>query len=132
MTKITTDTCILCPNGCELEIRWVDEESGARVLEVTGHRCKRGVEYGTEEIVAPKRTVTTTVCVAGGIRPLVSVRTANPIPKETIERCLAELRRTTIDAPVGMGDVVIEDAAKTGVSVIATRNVPRVRDEEEE
>ena len=131
MTRVTTDTCILCPNGCELEIRWVMEEAGARVLEITGHRCKRGVEYGTEEIVAPRRTVTTTVRVLGGLRPLVSVRTESPIPKDAIGICLMELRRATVEAPVGIGDVVIKDAAGTGIPVIATRSVRSAGDEEE-
>jgi len=131
MTYVTTDTCILCPNGCELEVRWIKSESGLRVLKVKGHRCRRGVDYGTEEIVAPKRTVTTTVRVNGGIRPLVSVRTANPIPKEKIEDCLAELRRTTVKAPVNMGDVIVKNIAETGVGVVATRSVASAGDKEQ-
>ena len=123
MSRITTDTCILCPNGCELEIHWVKGETGVRVMEVIGHRCPRGVEYGTEEVVAPKRTVTTTVRVIGGIRPLVSVRTASPIPKKKIADCLAELRQTTVQAPVCRGDKILENTARSGVAVVATRSV---------
>ena len=125
----TTMTCILCPNGCELVVCWIEEETGPEVVEVTGNLCVKGKDYAVEEITAPKRTVTTTVGVKGGERPLVSVRTAHPIPKEAIRACLDKLRSIVITAPVRIGETVLKNVDDTGVSVLATRNVEKIRNE---
>jgi len=119
----TTMMCILCPQGCELTLRWIEQETGPEVVEVTGNLCTKGKDYAIEEITAPKRTVTTTVQVQGGERPLVSVRTARPIPKKSINDCLDELRSLTVAAPVQIGETIIENVAGTGTAVLATRNV---------
>ena len=34
-------TCILCPNGCEIEVCHED----GRVLETEGNKCKKGQQY---------------------------------------------------------------------------------------
>ena len=106
-------TCISCPLGCPLKVE--TDENGA-VLQVTGNTCKRGV-------TAPERTVTSTVAVVGGSAPLVSVRTRTDIPKGKIFDCMEAIRAAKIQAPVHIGDVVVENAGGTGVDVIATKTV---------
>jgi len=121
----STLTCILCPNGCELEIDWTNAPGGPAVVKVSGNSCPKGTAYATEEITAPVRTVTTTVRVAGGIRPLVPVRTAVPVPLSSVTACLKALRAVVLTAPVRIGERIAADIAGTGVSVIATRTVQR-------
>ena len=113
-------TCISCPLGCPLKVE--TDENGA-VLQVTGNTCKRGEIYGRKEVTAPERTVTSTVKVEGGSAPLVSVRTKGDIPKEKIFDCMAAIRKAKVQAPVQIGDVVIENVCGTGVNVVATKNV---------
>jgi CxxC motif-containing protein len=36
---------------------------------------------------------------------------------------MEEIRKVTVNAPVSIGDVIIKDCAKTGVSIVATRDV---------
>ena len=96
--------CIGCPVGCALTVK---TEQGA-VISVEGNTCKRGREYGEKEVTAPARTVTTTVTVTGGKIPAVSVRTRTGIQ---------------IPAPVHTGDIILADAAGTGVDVVATKTV---------
>ena len=48
------------------------------------------------------------------------------IPKDKIFDVMDEIRRTAVNAPVRIGDTVIEDCAGTGISVIATKNVESV------
>lgn len=112
-------TCISCPLGCSLR---VELDGSGQVLSVTGNTCRRGEEYGRKEVTAPTRTVTSTVRLEGGKAPVVSVRTRTDIPKEKIFACMEAIRRTAAKAPVRMGDVVIPDAAGTGVDVIATKD----------
>jgi len=121
--KHTSFTCIRCPTGCTLSVSWANG-SADEECEVTGNLCKQGQEYAIEELRNPLRTVTTTVKVKKGIYPLVSVRTAAPIPKREIMGVLKELRKTVVEAPVELGQVVADSVAGVPVAVIATRNVP--------
>ena len=70
--------CINCPLGCPLT---VTVENG-EVKSVTGNTCKRGELYAVKEVTAPARTVTSTVRVLNGERPVVAVRTKTDIPKD--------------------------------------------------
>ena len=113
-------TCISCPLGCPLRVE--TDENGA-VVQVTGNTCKRGEVYGKKEVTAPERTVTSTVAVERGSAPLVSVRTRGDIPKGKIFDCMEAIRRARAQAPIQMGDVIIENVCGTGVDVIATKPV---------
>ena len=113
-------TCISCPLGCPLKVE--TDDNGA-VLQVTGNTCKRGEIYGKKEVTAPERTVTSTVAVVGGSAPLVSVRTRTDIPKGKIFDCMEAIRAAKIQAPVHIGDVVVENVCGTGVDVVATKAV---------
>ncbi|MGM9536995.1 MAG: DUF1667 domain-containing protein [Candidatus Onthomonas sp.] len=112
-------TCIGCPMGCQITVTL---EDGA-VIKVEGNTCKRGDDYARKEVTHPTRIVTSTVRVAGGSAPTVSVKTAHDIPKEKIFQVMEDLRSVIVRAPVSIGDVVLENAAGTGVSVVATKNV---------
>lgn len=112
--------CISCPLGCPLS---VETDSEGKVVSVTGNTCKRGEAYGRKEVTAPTRTVTSTVRALGGSMPVVPVRTREDIPKDKIFAVMEEIRRAAATVPVHIGDVIIEDAAGTGVDVIATRDV---------
>ena len=116
-------TCISCPLGCPLK---VETDSSGKVLKVTGNTCKRGEEYGKKEVTNPTRTVTSTVRLLGGTAPVVSVRTQTDIPKEKIFQCMEEIRKAAAEAPVRIGDVILENVAGTGVSVVATTNAERI------
>ena len=109
--------CIVCPKGCHLT---VDEENG---YAVSGNNCPRGEEYGKNEVIAPKRTITSTVKVSGGLYPRLPVKTDKPIPKELIFEAMKLLDAVELTAPVKVGDVVIENVLGTGANFIASRNM---------
>ena len=111
-------TCILCPVGCELEVRRT--EGG---LDVQGHQCEKGIEFATEEVLYPKRNLATSVPVKGSETLLVSVRLSDRVPREMIFPILREIGRLRPEAPVRRGQVLIANVLSTGVDVIATRTV---------
>lgn len=113
-------TCIQCPMGCQLTVT-VDDGK----VTVTGNTCPRGAIYGEKEVTAPTRTVTSTVVVEGGELPRASVKTAFDIPKGMIFAIMDEIRAAKVPAPVTIGDVIIKNAAGTGVDVIATKSVKK-------
>ena len=117
-----TFTCIVCPNGCEIDA----EYKGTTVLSVTGQLCPKGAAYVTQELVDPQRTIATSVRVNGGELPLVSVRTTQPIPKDRIFDVMNAINQHTLTAPVRVGQVMIENVLGLGSDVIVTKNVEAV------
>ena len=113
--------CIGCPLGCPLTVR-IDGEK----VEVSGNTCKRGEDYAHKEVLSPTRIVTSSVHVNGGGLSMVSVKTKEDIPKGKIFDIMKEIRETSVEAPVAIGDVVIENCAGTGIPIVATKNVARV------
>lgn len=112
--------CIGCPLGCPLTV----EMKGTEVVSVTGNTCPNGDRYARKEVTDPRRTVTSTVRVLGGILPVVSVKTAQDIPKNKIFDCMQELATIRVKAPVQEGDVIVSNIADSGVPVIATKEIP--------
>ncbi len=112
-------TCIGCPLGCAITVTM---ENGA-VTAVTGNTCPKGDAYARKEVTNPTRIVTSTVRVTGGTSPMVNVKTASDIPKDKIFDCAAAIKNIVVTAPVKIGDVILHDAAGTGVDVIAARNI---------
>ena len=54
---------------------------------------------------------------------MVSVKTKEDIPKGKIFECIKALKNIVVPAPVHIGDVILENVAGTGVSIVATKNV---------
>ncbi len=112
-------TCIGCPLGCQLTVVLENGE----VISVSGNTCKRGDDYARKEVISPTRIVTSTVKVSGGNASMVSVKTKADIPKNKIFDCVKALKEVMVQAPVAIGDVILEDVAGTGVDIVATKAV---------
>ncbi len=108
--------CIVCPVGCHLNIN-------TDTLEVTGNTCPKGEVYGREEITAPKRTITSTVKIKGGVHNRIPVKTNGSIPKDMNFDCMKELEKIELTSPVKVGDIVIKNLLNTGVDIVACRNM---------
>ena len=106
--------CIGCPMGCPLTVTL----DGGAVVTVQGNTCPRGDAYARREVTAPTRIVTTTVRVTGGILPAVSCKTRSDIPKEKIFDVVRALKSVVVPAPVHIGQILLPDAAGTGVDVV--------------
>lgn len=118
---VKTLTCIGCPMGCQVTVDYDGED----IHSVTGNTCKRGDIYARKEVTHPTRIVTSSVKVNGGTLGQVSVKTAQDVPKEKIFDVVKQLKGICVDAPVKMGDVILENVADTGVNIIATKSVAK-------
>ena len=116
-----TVRCIVCPTGCEIHVKNVNGE-----LIVEGHTCKRGEEYAKNEFIAPKRILTSTMRVKNGLLPLIPIRTSEPVLKEKLNEILKEIAIKTVEAPIKMGDILIENVLDLGVNIIASRDLIKV------
>lgn len=104
-------TCIMCPIGCQLS---VTKKKGEIV--VTGNSCVRGERYGKQEVVAPKRIVTTVAKTKNGV---VSVKTNNPVDKHRVDDVVKEISKLVIENPKH-GQIVIENVLGLGADVVVT------------
>ena len=116
-------TCIGCPLGCTLTVTMEEGTKNPDKITVTGNTCPRGEAYAKKEVTDPTRIVTSSVKVNGGVIAKASVKTASDIPKGKIFDCMQEIRACVVEAPVHIGDVVIENCAGTGVDVVVTKGV---------
>ncbi len=113
--------CISCPIGCHLT---VTEENGEYVVE--GNQCKRGEVYGKKEMTDPTRVVPTTVKIRGARLRRLPVKTHIPLSKPLIFEAMKLINMVEVEAPVKVGDIVIENILDTGVNIVATRSMKRV------
>lgn len=104
-------TCILCPNGCQLE--WQGDT-------MTGNRCPRGLEFGRQEREAPKRSVTTVVLTEND--GLLPVRTDRPVPKEMVFEVIEFCRRQLVVPGQRSGDILFENVLGMDVNIIVSAN----------
>jgi CxxC motif-containing protein len=111
--------CIGCPMGCYLAVDYI----GTTISGVGGNRCKVGLEYAEKEISNPERTLTTTVKVKNGHLPLVSVRTSKPIPKNIIFDAMDLLAKVEAEAPIKIGEPIVQNIFNTGANIVATKNI---------
>ena len=110
--------CIICPTGCLIHVENVNGE-----LIIEGHTCKRGEVYARDEFIAPKRILTTTMRVENGFLPLIPVRSNSPIPKERLRGALVEIAKAVANAPIKMGDILIENVLGLDINIIASRDL---------
>jgi len=112
--------CIGCPLGCRLEVE--DDDTG-NVVEVRGHACKRGDTYGRQEHVDPRRMVTTSVRVIGGVWAKLPVKTTDSVPKSMVNDVCKAVQNVALPAPIKIGTVVLTNVLGTGADIVATRDI---------
>lgn len=115
--------CIVCPMSCRLSV----EMDKKRVKEISGNACPRGAKYATEEMTNPTRMVTSTVLLKNAALTRLPVMTRTPVPKRKIKDVMKQINKVKVKAPVKMYDVIIENVARTGVDVIASRSFDSIK-----
>lgn len=117
--------CISCPIGCRLKAEFNENKTDldSSDIKITGNKCQRGIVYGTEEILAPKRIVTATCKINSKYQNRVPVKTNKPIEKKYIDNLLKKLYSIELKAPVKEGDIVIENFEGSGVNVLITMDL---------
>ena len=119
--------CVVCPKGCRLKVEKNSEEKNTQEnnvdYNVTGNKCRRGIQYGINEMTAPKRVITSTVKITGGIHKRLPVMTNGAIPKELNFKCMDVINSIEVISPIKSGDIIVSNILDTGIDLVATRNM---------
>ena len=102
MEKINL-TCVECPVGCSIDVSTED----GKVISITGNSCPRGKLYAENEVICPKRVVTSTVRSTDG--RMLSVKTDRPVKKSNIFAVMKAINECVVTPPKKIGDVLIEN-----------------------
>lgn len=111
-------TCIVCPNGCQLEIDDVTQK-------VTGNKCPRGVPFAISELTNPRRSITSTVRTILPEYPVIPVRTDGEIAKEKISDLMFLLKSVVIKEYLPIGTIIIHNVFESNINVITTANMQK-------
>lgn len=109
-------TCIVCPRGCRLTA----EIQGDQIT-VTGQSCNRGEKHAIGEIVNPVRSLTSIVRVSNRTDTMVSVKSADPIPKGKMFEIMEMIHAARAEAPIAIGDVILDNVC--GTRIVATKEI---------
>lgn len=109
-------TCIVCPNGCRLQVM---EKDGK--MEVTGATCKKGIAFAENELKNPTRSIASTVKTVFPDCPYVSVKTDGELPKDKIMQAMEKINAVTLKKRLPIGGVVLKNVF--GVNIVATSDM---------
>ena len=125
VTETLQFNCTTCPSECLLTVEVKRDTDGAvaEVRSVTGNNCPRGDKFAHQELTCPMRVLTTTVAVSGGDEALLPVRTAEAIPLALHAQAMDLIRGLVVNAPIRMGDVVLEDLLGTNIDLVASMDI---------
>lgn len=73
------------------------------------------------------RVLTTTVAVSGGDEALLPVRTSEAIPLALHTQAMNFIRGLVVNAPIRMGDIVLENLLDTNINLIASMDIDRAQ-----
>lgn len=107
--------CIACPRGCTLNVT-----GSGKSLIIEGNQCKKGLEYGRQEILQPLRMLTTTVRTTHSEYPRLPVRLSREIPKKDLREYMKIINGFTAASDCRPGDVLLESIMGADVNLIAT------------
>ena len=110
--------CTNCPMGCPLRVEYED----GKILSITGNTCKNGITFGTNEVLCPKRTITSIVKVTNR-DIMLSVKSASELPKERMFEFMDIINGTKVQAPIKSGDIIVQNIGNTGIDIVATKTI---------
>ena len=120
VTETLQFNCTTCPSECLLTVEVERDANGAvvKVRSVTGNNCPRGDTFAHQELACPMRVLTMTVAVSCGDEALL-------IPLALHAQAMDLIRGVVVEAPIRMGDVVLENLLDTNINLIASMDIDR-------
>ncbi|MFH2201936.1 MAG: DUF1667 domain-containing protein [Elusimicrobiota bacterium] len=123
MPKTENYTCVRCPMGCPLRLA----HEGKKIVEVSGNECNRGAKYARQEFTEPRRELSTTVAISGGLWARLPVKVKGGVHKKRVLEAAREIHKLRAKAPVKAGQVLLKNLlGEKGADVVACRTMRQV------
>lgn len=110
-----TITCIECPIGCSINVSL----DGDKILSINGNSCNRGKTYAENEIICPRRVITSTVKTTNG--KMLAVKTERPVKKSETFLVMEKIKNITT-TPKKIGEVVMENISEE-INLISSQDI---------
>lgn len=110
--------CVVCPRGCRIQVEVKEQD-----YFMTQNGCNRGPIYVRQELTDPRRSLTTTIQVHGGVEHRLPVVTNQDIPRDIVFDALELLSTVVVEAPIIVGDIIIDNILGTNVSIVAAKSL---------
>jgi len=107
--------CIACPRGCSLTVSGSGDE-----LLIEGNQCRKGLDYGRQEVLQPLRMLTTTVKTTNPDSPRLPVRLSREIPREKLRESMRIINGFTAELDCSPGDILVTGILEGDVNLLAT------------
>lgn len=110
--------CIVCPRGCMLKAEEIDGE-----LVISNQSCPRGPVYLKQELVQPKRMLTTTIKVLGSKQKCLPVYASEYVDKEDVGDFIKYLKTLTVSAPIENNQIILDSINGKKVEIRASKQL---------
>lgn len=111
--------CTLCPRSCTLHVT-VENTQNADSITVTHNACPKGIAYGKQEAIEPRRILTSTVKTTGLKTKRIAVKTSKAIPLIRMKEYMQRIHRLRITRPYQPGDSIQTDFLEKGIELLAS------------
>lgn len=108
--------CSVCPKSCNITI-----EDDGRIINAM---CEKGEVEAKNELISPRRVLTTTVKTVFGSMPVVAVRTDRSVEKSKIAEIMKKVNGIVVKKPLLLGEIVYANIID-GVNLVSTVNMVR-------
>lgn len=108
--------CSICPKSCIITV----DEDGV----IINAMCEKGEAEAKNEMISPRRVLTTTVKTIFGTMPVVAVKTDRSIEKSKIGEVMKKVNGIVVKKPLALGEVVFPNIID-GVNLVSTVNMVR-------
>jgi len=100
----------------------VESDAGS----ISGNQCKHGFAYAEQELVEPRRVLTTTVRIKG-VNRMLPVRTSVPVPRERLMDVMRALDDMEVEPPVATGQVIYMNILGLGLDIVSTWSLKKLK-----
>ena len=110
-----TVTCIECPIGCTITV----SVEGDKIISINGNACPRGKLYAENEMICPRRVITSTIKTTDG--RMLAVKTERPVKKSEMFAVMEKIN-CVVTEPKGIGEVVLKNVSED-INLISAQDI---------
>ncbi len=101
------------------------EYNKSGVLSVKGNKCSKGEKFAHDEIIDPRRVLTTTIDIESVLFNRLPVRSRTGVPGDRVMDMIKQVKKIKVRTPVKAGDIIIKDFLGSGIDIISSFTIEK-------